>query len=177
MGLPSIPEKTVEKLRTDPHFRYIFFKLDQSSMVYGRHPMDKEVRERLVAALRDPAAATEMDLYLGLAAYLNNFIGYMPQGFKRVYLETQPELFADMPDIVAAYKAVFSDVDEVLKELGMLEKAFILAKESNNERKLEIEDQSARPSYQKQAEFMKLALMVFNRLVEKHGYSPEKLWT
>jgi hypothetical protein len=178
MGLPSIPEKTVEKLRTDPYFRYIFYKLDQSSVVYGTHPIDKDVRERLAAALRDPDAATDSDLYIGLAAYLNNFIGYMPQGFKRVSLEIQAEFFASMPDIVAGYKAIMRDVDKALQEMGLLEKAFLLAKGSDDERKLELEleDQPALPSYQKRAEFMQLCLMVFNRLVERHGYTPEKLW-
>lgn len=176
-GPDQHPERTAEKLRTDPYFRYIFYRLDNHSVVYGSHPLDQEARERLVAALRDPAAAADSDLYIGLAAYLNNFIGYMPQGFKRVSLEIQAEFFASMPDIVAGYKAIMRDVDKALEEMGLLEKAFTLAKESEDERKFELVAQPDLPSYQKRAEFMQLALTVFNRLVERHGYAPEKLWT
>jgi len=177
MGLPSLPAATVEKLRTDPHFRYIFYRLDNHSVVYGSHPFDQAARERLAAALRDPDAATDSDLYIGLAAYLNNFIGYMPQGFKRVSLEIQAEFFASMPDIVAGYKAVMRDVDNALQEMGLLEKALTLAKESDDERIAASKEPDAEPSFQRRAEFMKLCLVVFNRLVERHGYTPERLWT
>ncbi|MBU0672162.1 MAG: hypothetical protein KJ732_03940 [Candidatus Margulisbacteria bacterium] len=159
MGLKEIPYRTIEKLRFDPYFRYCFYVFLAPFLVYDKDsPSAKVTRQRLLTILKDPDAVTNEDLGRGLSAYLNNFLGLMPGGYKR-------EQFKMIPDLAARVKVITDEVDRVLAEYGMAERANTLAAELNTE-----------TSYGEQIEFLKLSLKVFNLLVENHGFDRDRLW-
>ena len=167
MGMASIPRKTVEKLRTDRYFRYCFYQLRLSSLVYDQtSPIGKAARENLARILRDSDSVTPEDQFHGLNLYLNNFVGYMPGGFRRKYLQEMPKIFNKL-------KNTFDTIDRILEEKKMLEKAIAF--------RAEIEDEEGaypdrKPSYAKRVEYLKLCLDIFNILVKWGKFDPEELW-
>jgi len=153
MGMRSIPEKTMDRLRHDPYFRYCFYLLNMHGTVYDKDSrIGKEFREGMLRLLCDPDSMTDKDLYLGLQQYLNNFIGYLPGGYR-------VGMFKEIAETSARFKRIFKAVDGVLEEKGLTEKAAVLRAEG------------------KKVEFLKLALNIFNVLVERDGFDPRELWT
>jgi hypothetical protein len=153
MGMKSIPKKTMHKLRYDPYFRYCFYQLRQHEEVYRPESIiGKEARKSIIRLLRDPDSMTNKDLYQGLQQYLNNFISYLPGGDYRV------GMFKEVFAASDSAQRIFRAIDKVLKEKGLTEKAALLRAEG------------------KKVEFFKLALEIFNVLVERDGFDPRELW-
>jgi hypothetical protein len=153
IGLRTIPAKTVEKLRSDPHFRYCFYQLDLAGAIYeGSSATASETRDTLVRLLQGPDSMTDRDLALGLSCYLNNFITYMP-GTKGMIAE----LIGHSPVLVR----IRDTVREVLEEKKLLERALELR---------------YAPGDAALAAFLKLSLDIFQVMVGQKGYSPEILW-
>ena len=153
MGLRTIPAKTVDKLRSDPHFRYCFYQLDLAGAIHaGSSATARETRDTLVRLLNDPASMTDNDLALGLGCYLNNFISYMP-GTKGMIAN----VIGRSPDLVR----IRDTVRVVLAERGLSQRALELR---------------YAPGDAARAKLMKLSLQAFRVLVEQKGYAPEILW-
>lgn len=165
MGMRVIPARTVEKLRTDPYFRYCFYKFAKSDIIYDP-VIGKTVRERLVNILKDPDSFTDKDLFEGLLQYLNNFVHNLPGGYKRDFFEGEP-----MGD-----RRIIAAVDKVLDEKGITPEhiADLQAKITEEEENELFDPDEA--SYAKRAELMKLCLDIFNTLVEKYKFNPNALW-
>lgn len=171
MGMRFIPEKTMDRLRHDPYLRYCFYLLNMNGTVYDRSSwIGKEYRNGLLRLLKEPDSMTDRDLYLGLQQYLNNFIGYLPGGFR-------VGLFKEIAEISESLKRIFNAVERALKEEGLTEKAVLLRTESKEEELEGYRLPTEKESYAKRAAFMKLALEVFNVLVERDGFYPQELWT
>ncbi len=171
MGMEAIPEKTMDKLRHDPYFRYCFYLLNMHGTVYDKSFwIGKDYRESLLRLLKDPDSMTDKDLYQGLQYYINNFIVYLPGGY-------QEGLIKELAETSANFQRILKAVNKVLKEKGMAEKAALLRAESKEEEREGYQLPKDKESYAKRAEFMKLALEIFNVLVEREGFDPRELWT
>jgi hypothetical protein len=162
MGIKTIPEKTMHKLRHDPYFRYCFYQLRPHEEVYRPDSIiGKESRKSILRLIKHPDSMTDKDLYYGLREYLNNFSAYLPGGFRA-------SMFNEIAEASPGLKRIFNATDKVLEEKGLTAKATLLRNESKKETK---------ESYAKRVEFMKLALEIFNVLVERYGFDPQELWT
>lgn len=159
MGMESIPAKTVEKFRTDPYFRYCFYRLKLHHTIYDMNNWPGNVaRERLKTLLNNSELFTNEDLFHGLTQYLNNFIHYLPKGYKRGLLE--------IPEAATRVRPIIAAVDQVLEEMGATEQAVTL--------RAELDGNASNP---KGTEYLKLCLKVFNILVERDGFDAKMLWT
>jgi len=59
------------------------------SETYVSGPEGRAIRMRLVALLMDPKQMSPKDLFFGIKAYLNSFIGFMPGGGYRAMIDGQ----------------------------------------------------------------------------------------
>ena len=154
MGLTELPARTAQKLREDPYFRYAFWPVVWPVDPYdSRIPFAQQEQKRMGELLKDPDLFNDQDLYQGISLYLNNFTQYLPGG---IYRDTS---WLDPRDR-RAMEPITDAVDRALRQLGKRKKEVL----------------SLRTQYSKRAEFMKLALAVFNIVVEKDKFDPAELW-
>ena len=158
-GLTSIPAQTIERLKTDPYYKYCFSLLNNDYKIY-RSSDAAQVQARLKAILLDPELANDRDLFFGVRDHLNNFPGHMPGGLYR-------EQFATLLDQFPEYDRSFQAVDGILGTKREIE--LTLRKEAEQER---CEDEA---NFTKRAAYLKFCLGIFDALVER-GFSPEELW-
>lgn len=163
-GMDSLPGRTVWMLRHHPYFRYAFYPMIREAdpfdlkSYFGQHR-----RKRLVKLLKHPDLLDDRDIYLGLQGYINNFICFLPGGMYRDPSRMDPEDFQAIKPIRDAVDRTLSDLQKSAREAESLHK------------KMKREMFSL-TDYSKRAAFMKLALEVFNLLVDKYGFKPDKLW-
>jgi len=153
MGMDSIPVKAVEKLRTDPYFRYCFYEIKYDPAIYDKKSWRwKTTGRRLHDLLKNPDKMTDKDLALGLSRYLDNFVHHMPGGAQGIVLNaiTSNELSRN----------IINAVRNILQEKGLTEKAE------------ELVGTIYSTNYAKQLEFLKLTLEVFQIMVEREGFDP-----
>lgn len=153
MGLREIPVRTLEKLCTDPYFKYCFYYLRANDNAYASGSLAK--RRRLAQLIKKPQLANDADLARGLKHYLNSFIGYMPGGGYRAMLN---DLLSG--EYAKKTEQIIAIVDQEIKEQGLT--------------LIPIPPPLAGPA--QRVQYLKLCLKIFNALVEKHKFEPEELW-
>ena len=158
MKIPLIPAATMEKLRTDPYYKYCFYQLRYADTVYEPISQNRAIaRARLKAILLKPELFNDNDLSLGLREYLNNFPAYFPGGYKSAYYQA--------PDGPTSNRDVFEAVNKVLGEEG---KATALALRQAIQGEFQMGE--------KHAAYFKFCLGVFDTLVQRYRFAPERLW-
>jgi len=162
VGLDSIPAATVEKFRSDPDYRYCFYRLKGAGKSFYTDPCDLPVRERLKTILLDPAAANDRDYYLGVRVYLNNFTGHLPGGAYRVQYGNR---LSEFPSFVSFFRAVDSTLGE-----GGLRSARFFCERAEQER---TDDQN---NFAARAAYYRFCLQLFKALVDSKQFTPEQLW-
>jgi hypothetical protein len=160
MGLTQIPAGTVEKLKTDPYYKYCFFILRNDYSIYGVTNAP-QVQARLKELLLSPEAVTDRDLYFGIRDYMNNFPGYMPGGFYRTQYE---QYLNEFPEFAGPFKAVNSILGTKERE-----KAQELLAAADQER---CDDEA---NFSRRLAYLRFCLGCFELLM-KRGFSPEELW-
>jgi len=158
MGLTSIPAATITKLKTDPYYRYCFYRLKEGS--FFTEPYSAPARARLKEILLDPAAADDKDFFWGVRLYLNNFPGHLPGGAYRVQ-------YGDLLDRFPSFRRFFSAVDGLIGEGGHRTALSLLAA-ANNEKGNETD-------FSRRAAYLRFCLRAFNELVAR-GFTPQELW-
>ena len=162
MGLPSIPAGTSEKFKTDPYYKYCFYRLRAGSILTSKSKRWVPDRERLKAILENPCSYNDQDLYLGLRDYMNNFIYLLPGEDFRQHCHTDPSRYqAITPRVILA-------IDEVLGERMKEALTLSQAKRAEIGRGEEV--------YTMRAAHAKLSLGVFNSLVASGQFKPQELY-
>jgi hypothetical protein len=158
VGLSSFPAKTTEKLKIDPYYKYCFYQLRYDARAYDLISENAAVtRARLKAILIRPELYNAKDLCLGLREYLNNFPAYFPGGYKSQYYQEDPGQTAN--------RDIFEAVNTILGEKG---KATALA--------LHLSMQMEFVPGDKHAAYLKFCLGIFDILVQRYHFAPERLW-
>ncbi|MFH1826437.1 MAG: hypothetical protein ABH823_04015 [bacterium] len=160
MALPSLPAITMARLRHHPQFRYVFSQLVfQPDLVYGEGSVT--LRARYALLLEDPDLVTDKDFHDGLAKYLNNFIGFMPLGFKRAGFREY--------GIYKNKEHIFQFIDQILEQKGWREQEASLWSRFDLERNI-------CNGHSQRRQYLNLCLEVFNILVAEHDINPVDLW-
>ncbi|MBN2057594.1 MAG: hypothetical protein JW782_02205 [Candidatus Saganbacteria bacterium] len=160
MGLRRLPASTIERLRHDELYRACFYRLSDHCLVYDDTGWTgREARERLLAILERPKETSPEDIFRGLRLKLNNFPCHLPGG-----------MYRDTPAMVTSksHQEIAQLVDGYLLSRGLFRKAFHLQKAALAE-----QDQEA---CRDRLELFKLALEVFDHLVQNEGFEPITLW-
>ncbi|MFC1568269.1 hypothetical protein ACFL37_01060 [Candidatus Margulisiibacteriota bacterium] len=177
-GINFMPRATIDRLRTDRYFRYCFAPLvTEHHNLYQAEGLASELlsvtRQRLVRLLKDPGSVTDKDIFFGIDKYLNNFVGSMPGGYKRVN-------YVRYPDIYEGKKPLFDLIDRILQDQGWAQRAAGLVNEIEQERSGPKQNGTIilepRENYSKRLEHRQLCLEVFLILVNEHGHRPIELW-
>ena len=164
VGLTTIPAKTVEMLKTDPNYKYCFYKLLKAGSIYNtKSDLWTADRERLKAILIDPALHNDKDLFYGLRDYMNNFPLYFPGE------ETRRSYEADPANCSYMYP-VFRAIDRVLGESGS-KTSLGLSRAAQDERLRGDEDYAQRTAH------LKFCLGVFNALIDGGQFTYQQIWS
>jgi len=161
MGMTHIPKRTIEKLRTDPVFRYCFYLLIRDHTSVYVSSTGKETRTQLKNILEDPDLVTDKNIFEGLIIYLDHFIGYLPGGRFYVAHERDPLLLgAEVDQIIKAVKSVLEEQESTEKAAGLRADYF---------------EEDGTGVYKKRAEFLTFALEIFKILVGRDQFNPEAI--
>ncbi len=166
-GLTIIPQKTVNRLKSDPYFKYCFSDLVSYTDPYKRTSFlmadVKERFQRLIELINKPENVTDQDIYFGLSLYMNNFPAFMPGGsarkcfLKAFFEEAEPSKH------LVEIKREIDAIDTILIELGLVVKAIQLGEAySENFTTMAIAEK---------AEYMKICIDVFEVLMNKYGFT------
>jgi hypothetical protein len=165
MGLEEIPAKTVEMFKTDPYYKYCFYKLMKAGSICNlKAKLWEADRKRLVAILADPGSHNDQDVYIGLREYMNNFPLYFPGEQTRRDYEAAPGLCSYIYPLFRAIDQVLDGIDSGRETASRLSQA------AQAER---VEDKE----YVQRANLYKFCLIIFNALVAGGQFTPEQLYT
>ena len=164
VGLTEIPAKTIEMLKTDPYYKYCFYKLLKAGSIYNtKSELWAADRERLKAILIDPASHNDKDVFFGLRDHMNNFPLYFPGE------ETRRSYEADPANCSYMYP-VFRSIDRALGESGLITTSS-LSRAAKDERMRGDEE------YGQRAAHLKFCLGVFNALVDSGQFTYQQIWS
>jgi hypothetical protein len=171
--LTSIPALTVEKLKNDPYFKYVFSRVMYHRDVYKPESwLGKSVREVLDKAISDPASVSEESLYKGIQLYIGNFMHNMPRGLYHTSLEYLLKKTGIKPETNEAAaeqekrNQLFQLINKILEGKVLSETFNFVLADKNRE---------GWGNYEKHLEYVKIGLEVFQTLTNKYNYDPEYL--
>lgn len=151
-ALREIPAATIEQLKTDRFLKYAFYPLidhDLTATYFFGVP-----RQELLKILKDPSKLTDEVLYRGLGLYLNNFIGYMPDGAYR--------------------KGFIKDALQIQEICRLVDDTLAASNQSREAEEKRIAADKEKVAFSDRLAYFRFCLDVFDQLVEA-GQSPEKL--
>jgi hypothetical protein len=179
----TIPENTVERLRTDPDFKYAFSICICYCSIYKTDDYGKEQADKIKKAIRNPSSVTAREIVQGMIYYINNFIGYLPGGSWR------QKHFGQGLILRPKQQAIIEKVDLLLQEENRAEKLKLLAEAAAREDepipftspKVIASRKDDRLSvlnvrYAKRLEYLRFCVSLFDAMIDKYGYTPEELW-
>ncbi len=181
--LRTIPARTVERLITDPDFKYAFSMSICYCSIFKTDESGKEQSDKFKKAVRFPSSVTAREIVEGMICYLNNFIGYLPGGSWR------QEHFGQALILKPKQKEIIEKVDLLLKEGDMVEKLRVLAEAATREDEpipFTSPEVIAEPNedmppvlnarYAKRLEYLRFCVGLFDAMIERFGFTPEDLW-